>query len=296
MYRYNYTQVMKKFILLNASISLIIGLNSIFAQSIQNGDFEQWTTQGPFPTPNSWVGGPSITQSIDAHAGSFAIHLQTGVFVNPMTGDTLIIPGISATGISGQGPGTQPTIGFACTGRPDSLIGYYKYTAANSGDIPTFEVRISKWNTTSNLPDLIGGAFIQGIESSIYTRFSFPISYQASTIPDTAVVTLMSSDPAALLLGSELWVDDVSFVYNSAGIKDETLIASLVIKQQNDQVVLNHCLNKSLKIINMQGQLLYTIAFSNSDEISFSCNNFLAGIYFVIDETAQQSHRFVLVK
>jgi len=287
---------MKTFFLLNASFSLIIGLNSIFAQAIQNGDFEQWTAQGPFPTPNSWVGGPSVTQSTDAHAGSYAIHLQTGVFVNPMTGDTLTIAGISATGALGQGPGTHPTIGFACTGRPDSLIGYYKYTAASNGDFPTFEVRISKWNTTSNAPDLIGGVSMQGVESPIYTRFSFPISYQSATIPDTAVVEFRSSDPAALLLGSELWVDDVSFVYNSAGLTEESLATSLTFQQQNDQLVLNNCLNKSLKIINMQGQVLVTLTSSVSDEIILSTQSFLAGVYFIIDETTQQSHRFVLVK
>lgn len=287
---------MKKLILLNASISLIIGLNSISAQAIQNGNFEQWSVQGPFSTPNFWVGRPSVTQSIDSHAGSYAIRLQTGIFVNPMSGDTLTVAGISTTGISGQGPGTQPTIGFACTGRPDSLVGYYKYADLNNGDTPTFEVRISKWNASTNSSDLIGEATLQGIETANYIRFSLPISYLSASTPDTALVRLMSSDPVALLLGSELWVDDVSFVYNLAGIAEEGLVTSLTFKQQNDQLVLNNCLNKSLKVLNMQGQVLVTLISSVSDEIILSTQSYLAGVYFIIDETTQQSHQFVLVK
>lgn len=198
---------------------IALGANLAFTQMIPNGGFENWTLAGPAESVDGWAGTPGVTKSTDFHSGSFAVQVESSIFTNPITMTQDTLPGAVNTGVQGTGPGTGVR-GFAFTGRPDSIIGWYKYTPVGN-DLPVFNVVLSKWNTTTSSAEVISNSMFMGTAQSVYTRFSFPIEYLTTTIPDSANVELMSSNsqPNNVVLGSVLLVDDVSFVYNTpAGI------------------------------------------------------------------------------
>jgi len=49
---------------------------------------------------------------------------------------------------------------------------------------------------------------------STWTRFSFPINYSSTTIPDYFLIVTTAGDELDAVEGSELWLDDMAFVYN----------------------------------------------------------------------------------
>ena len=207
---------MKRIFLLTIAIFFFAFIN---AQTIPNADFETWTLVGPFEMPDGWAAGPSASKSTSAHSGTYAIQLKTDTFTNPMTSSLDTIPGMANTGMRGLGPGAGGTNGYAFTSRPDSLVGWYLFTPI-AGEMSTINVNLTKWNTGTSSNDIVGTASFLGGAAGTYTRFSIPISYSSTDLPDSANIELSNGDPMMRLIGATLLVDDLVFVSNPTGISD----------------------------------------------------------------------------
>ena len=271
---------MKKIFLISTAI---FSFACTYAQTIPNADFESWTLAGPFETPDGWAAGPSVSKSTSAHSGTYAIQLKTDTFTNPMTSTLDTIPGMANTGMRGLGPGAGGTNGYAFTSRPDSLVGWYLFTPI-AGEMSTINVNLTKWNTGTSSNDIVGTASFLGGATGTYTRFSIPITYSSTDIPDTANIDLINGDPMMRLIGATLLVDDLAFISNLTGISD---VRSTTISMQcypnpvNDIVHVAHTKGTEISLYSAVGMLIESIDNKGNDVIEFNVSSLSNGLYFI---------------
>ncbi len=187
-------------------------------QTIPNNSFETWATAGPFFSPSGWAGGPGVKQSNQPHTGSWALQCSVDTITNPSTSTLDTVAGSTYSGAMTMGPPVPgaPLPGFATTSRPDSLTGFFKYHALGT-DTCTIVATLSRWNTTSHVRETVGFAlFTNGINDSVYKRFSVPLTYLLTATPDTCVVQVMcANQQAPKHMGTTVWVDDLAFANHS---------------------------------------------------------------------------------
>ena len=200
---------MKKVFLL-ISISFLV--NKIYAQTVPNGGFENWSTDYYFDEPNFGITtnlqsfyltqAGNVQKSTDAYAGNFAAKLTTV----GTTADTL--PGVVFIGTPN---GNDILGGIPVSVRPDSLICYAKFNI-QPNDTGAILVAFKKLG----MPNAIGSARIlfTGTQST-YQYYSAAINWiDPFTVPDSLVGFFTSSsingNPA--IPGSELFLDNVGFV------------------------------------------------------------------------------------
>jgi len=216
---------MKKHVLFIAFVCAVSALN---AQSFPNGGFENWTNQTTYEDPQYWTSmnmmtlfgaGETAIKSTQAHSGTYALKLVTSVSDIGGDGEMDTLPGILILGTSDIMNGTGTT-GYPFTQRPDSLVGWYKLI---SPDNDPFQLQFSssKWNAGSGSQETIGTAFYQGQPSSTYIRFSVPITYVDNSLPDS-IQAFVGNATNGSGVTNELYLDDLSFVYNStAGLEEQ---------------------------------------------------------------------------
>lgn len=254
------------------------------AQTLPNGDFEDMhinNTQDANGDPVSydslgmgWVSGNEIWKDIAlgdippfmkdtswTNSGNHAILLRTQT-----------LTGIVATGNAGLGtyeydpenPFNSVKVGVPYTERPDSLTGFYDYLSV-MGDSCKVGVFFSKWNATTMQRDTIGlGEFSTNQSTGgNYTRFSVPITYTSTDMPDTmGIITLSSKGgfgggtPVGQN-GSTLILDDLAFATNDASVIENQLDNIAVFSNENS-ISINSSIDCSVNIFTLSGKLLHS--------------------------------------
>jgi hypothetical protein len=272
---------------------------TVNSQTIPNNGFETWsiTPPAPFESAEGWAGGPSISKSTNAHSGSFALQLETAVFTNPNNGETDTISGNAFTGTPGMGPGMPGTPGFAFTGRPDSLTGWYTYSTVGN-DANEVRVILSRWDTLTLQREEIANTVFSCNPSELYSRFSFPIQYNNSNIPDTASIEIRSSNSPmeAPILGSILLVDDLEFTsadQTGFSVVEPSSSIQFFPNPANDILNISNKTNAQVKIKNALGQVIETIQLSANSLKTISLSNYSNGIYFIIRD-GKYSSKFIV--
>ncbi|HTA28296.1 MAG TPA: T9SS type A sorting domain-containing protein, partial [Bacteroidia bacterium] len=206
------------------SIILIFSLTLLHAQynaATPNNGFEYWThvsSNGGYDDPDSsWsclnpttaitMNYTCYKDSLNPHSGRYDAHLITeSVF-------SITAPGALTTGRINTFTQTISG-GLPYTLRPDSMIGWYKYSSV-SGDNGDCEFYL--FGATH--ADTIGQAFFSTPKSTVgtWTRFSLPIIYGSLATPDTALWIFSSSiNQAGAQVGSQLYIDDLGLIINSS--------------------------------------------------------------------------------
>lgn len=165
-----------------------------------------------------------LFKSVDAHTGSYSVRMKnTTAF------------GVVANGIMTNGrvhADFDPTLGYVFTDvssedwrttftkRPDSLVGWYKYTPSGA-DRGKVEILLHDNTATGRIPesgstDHWVGRVQYDIEGTVavWTRFSMPFSYFNDNSPNYALVVITSGDTTAAVDGSQMWIDDLALIYN----------------------------------------------------------------------------------
>jgi hypothetical protein len=220
---------------------LIFSITLLKAQTnpaTPNASFADWTHYEPsgeqaYDVPNSWY---SINSTTDVF-GTITCYKDS---TTPLPGDRYAVilltqlvasievaPGALTTG-------TFNTVSQTISGglpyilRPDSIIGWYKYSSV-SGDNGDCEFYLFGATHT----DTIGQAFFKTPTSSVsnWTRFSLAITYTSSATPDTALWIFSSSNAqASAQVGSELYVDSLGLIFDSStGIKSITDAEDIIV-------------------------------------------------------------------
>ncbi len=276
---------MKKLLL--SLILLCICLQISKAQNIPNAGFENWTATGPFERPDNWDSSPKVSKSTDAHSGTYAIKLLTDTFTIPQSGNVDTIPGIINTGTQSSGPGNPGIKGYAFAARPDSLTGWFKYIPA-VGDSFFIHVSFSKWNTTAGSRENICDAVFTGSSSNTYKRFSFPMHYLTSSLPDTAIIEISNTKvqpPAAFIIGTQLFIDDLQFKTNMpGGIAQNNSTENNITSTPNpatENLLITGLDDDSITIINHAGEVVKYIATKNSSSLQLNIHDLPAGNYLI---------------
>lgn len=229
---------MKKLLLLFSISCLSFALQ---AQQLPNTDFEAWQNVGNNDEePTNWNSnktgggfaglGPQtcFRESSGVFSGSYCVRLRTGRILGNEVNGTVTTGRLEA-------PSTNPNDGYAhtvrndpdfntpFTGRPDSVVGYYKYTSVG-GDAGAFQVILhgdadvrmpDPNNTTSSF--IIGEANFDTPASNVtgWTRFSAAFDYTKTDTPKYILaIFTSSSDVSNASQGSTMWIDGVELVYN----------------------------------------------------------------------------------
>ncbi len=200
---------------------------SLFAQSIPNGSFENWSQQTYYEDPDQFTSTnplsyvatetANVTKTTDAHSGNFAAKMETiGSAGGPVFG-AVFIGQLGESTINGGVPFVE---------RPDSVKGFAKYNI-ESLDTAYVAVMFKLFGAP------IGICMIQFIGSqNEWEEFSAPVSWLVPIIsPDSMATGIVSSSLFAQpIIGSTITVDDVHFVgattpYPNGGFEDWTEFA-----------------------------------------------------------------------
>lgn len=200
---------MKKLILF---IAPLLFFNSLIAQTVPNGGFENWVTEFYFDEPNfgltsnlqsyytTYAG--NVQKSTDAFAGNYAAHLIT-------VGNNIdTIPGLILLGTPN---GSILEGGIPINVRPDSIKCYAKFNI-QPNDTASILIAFKKFG----IQNAIGGVQLvfTGVQNN-YQVYSAAINWvDATTIPDTLVGIFSSSSINAQnppVPGSEIYLDNIGF-------------------------------------------------------------------------------------
>jgi plastocyanin len=214
----------------------------VMAQTqLPNVGFESWDAVGSAQEePSNWnsnkTGGGNASSGPQTcfrdgsvvYNGTYSARIET---VSYLFG--IIVNGSMTTGRI-EAPSTNPLDGYThtipsnpsfsspFTARPDSLIGYYRYSSA-SGDQGKIECILhDSADFRTPIVDsskVVGNATFFTPTSSVtaWTRFAVPFNYWKSGSPAYVLVTSTSSAiPGGGTAGSTLWLDDLQVVYRPA--------------------------------------------------------------------------------
>ena len=263
---------MMKKIILNLALFLTATTLTAQSQPFPNGGFENWNGSGATLLPDEFHSnkdgnttaalGPqtAFQEGNNPHTGLYCVRIKTGKA--PIIGT--IVNGNLTTGYV-NAPSMDKAEGYIgttkhgstsnvrrvdFTSRPDSLVGYFKYTP--SGD-PSEKAKVRivlhkghyydpETPVNSNHPDSsinkVGEA-IYVSENQTYatwTRFSVPVTYTSSDNPEYLLVNITSSENQETSTnGSELWIDDFEFIYNPVSTTCDAPTA-LVLAEANGKI------------------------------------------------------------
>ena len=162
---------------------------------VPNGGFETWANGVPegFAANNLPPNFLPITQSTDAHSGSYAVKGE--VLANPLFPGQNAAPTLMSVGITGLGPA--------------SLTGWYKFTPANSATYLLISL-----NAVDQNNQMTGYGFQQIFNgASSYTQFTIPVDYSLGSGQPTVSYTisaLTGDGTPSPLLGTTFHLDDLS--------------------------------------------------------------------------------------
>lgn len=183
---------MKKF---NFTLTVLIALSIKTTAQIPNNDFENWKNN-IIVNPGKWQTFGKITQVTPGFSGNFAIRIER----DPVNSDA---PGAILYGTP-QGNAVSGGIPFA--GRPDSLVGYFKYNIV-TGDSAwiLFALKLN------GIPVSSDTGYFTGTDTAKFKRIAFKVTYLSGEIPDSLIIAVTSTNPNSRFTGSYIIVDSLHF-------------------------------------------------------------------------------------
>ncbi|MDX5348490.1 MAG: T9SS type A sorting domain-containing protein [Hymenobacteraceae bacterium] len=199
---------MKK--ILGALLVLATSFNT-FAQTLNNGTFENWANSGGVESPAGWTtldqiyGLPlgTVTKSTSKNSGTFAAKISVVSFLGSGSIPGVLSYGISSASASGQVSGTP------YTHRPDKFQFYYQYNLSSPDTTFAF-ASLTRWDAVNQVSELIGFAeVIIDAATNSYTLAEASFVYSSNMQPDTLMLIFFASTATNPAVGTTLYVDDV---------------------------------------------------------------------------------------
>ena len=279
---------MKKILLAIAFLSTL-GLN---AQNIPNSGLESWTFPFPFEDPTDWatlnvisyLGGPiSTTKSSDAHSGSFSAKSESFEADISGSGTMDTLAGIMFIGSIDFA--SQSSIqGMAFNYKPVSLIVWTKSNLL-SGDSSAIQVSLTKWNAATMTQDQIAqGFYLEEQSSSSFKRVSIPLMYNSTEAPDTMAIFVLSGI-SSIHPGSAIWVDDFSFVYNSASVEEiGGLSCSFFPNPADNALTISAEKDENIEVFTAAGVKVDAFVLFQNETKQLNTAAYPSGFYFLKNE------------
>ncbi len=296
-------------------IIIVAFVTSSMAQNqFENGGFEQWeeVVIGDYKLePVNWSSiktsdsdsynevAPVVWgKSDEAHSGNSSLYLKNKSYFGIVVTGTITngrvhteLPAVNSYMYTDPNDDRWNSImGW----RPDSVVGWYKSNPVGD-DFGTVKVALHKGEL--HLPqdeaNAIGIASIElptGVISE-WTRFSTPVVYYSNEKPEYQLTILTSGDGLEPVDGSEIWFDDLQFIYNNNSIDDNFADNMNVFTYQGKiNISINGSQNETYKIVisDIMGRQLY-IDNNYQGEKMILQQELQGGIYFITATKGQQS-------
>ncbi|MEO6904011.1 MAG: T9SS type A sorting domain-containing protein [Bacteroidia bacterium] len=270
-------------------ISIIsISASTVFAQALPNPGFEAWTVN---PTPAYDI--PTGWNTLNTVTGGFGIitcfkAVAVGDFHNGAAALKLVtknVAGQIANGLASTGNidaiKKSITGGLAYTGRPDSLVGYFKYTPASTDNGFVQMILTGAGGDT----DTVGIATFNTPKTTVaaYVRFAAPFIYKSVNAVAKSLCIISSSASATVHFeNSALFVDDLDLITKVTGVKQLTSVnVTIGPNPTNDFVMVkNPEMEKAtLVIYDVTGRTM-TQQLITDQSTTIYLNEYKNGMYF----------------
>jgi len=279
--------------------------------SVENGGFENWevppgldsTLMEPVDwsslktTDNSNLNGAAPVvwgKSTIAHSGNYSVYLKN-----------VSIFGIVANGTLTNGrvhSDMNPEKGYVFTdtsdgrwnsridSRPDSVVGWYRFHPVDN-DRGIVEVDLhtgyyQKPGTPEDSTRLVGKAIFKTPTETVdeWTRFAVPFEYFDDRIPEFYLFVLSSGDGYDARAGSEIWFDDIAFVYNNLpaekpDLREETLNVYVSFGTINIRLSAENSGGYRVVVTDILGRRVYQNRLTVAEELTVNPGR--SGIYIV---------------
>jgi len=255
----------------------LLTTTTAFAQNaIPNPDFENWITGGipiigTYEDPTGWgtinsttyvVGIQTVTKATQPQfvkSGNFALRLETYFFAplnRPAQGGAATAD-INITEESLEG-------GVPFNLRPSALQGWYQYYPVGT-DTATMAILLSKWNTALGVKDTVAYALLRTSDLvSEYSQFTAELEYFLEDDPDSMIVGFVCSGQFEPGIGSVMYVDDVSLVFEPVSVKASTKERVLLYPNPARDAVRFDLLNAALATVrSISGQIVLQQSLEN---------------------------------
>lgn len=202
---------------------------SVNAQ-IPNSSFETWLNMGAYENPDGWSTLNDFTTAAGVYTAEKGTPGSPGTAYLKLTSKTVgpdVVNGIAVSGV--LDPATQqPISGFAFNQQPSALTGKWQHMIYGSSQ-GSITVTLTRWDATMNSRMVVATAnkVLTGMAMS-WANFSIPLVYTDSQAPDSCIIVLKASgnNPSDQ---DYLWVDNLAFTGNVAGLAEQNIIANLSI-------------------------------------------------------------------
>jgi hypothetical protein len=272
-------------------ISIIsISASAAFSQALPNNGFEAWTVN---PTPaydiltewntlNTLIGSLGTvtcfkaTATGDFHSGAAALKLVTKKIA--LGGQ--VVNGIATTGtidITKQ----EISGGISYTGRPDSIVGYFKYTPVSTDNGFVQMILTGAGGDT----DTVGIATFNTPNTAVaaYVRFAAPFVYKSANAVAKSLCIISSSASATVQFeNSTLFVDDLELITKPTGLNQlKSVNVSVGPNPANDFIIVKNSeiAQASFVIYDVTGRVM-TQQLITDPSTTIYLNEYKNGLYF----------------
>ncbi len=301
-------------------LSLSISLCSFSQIQITNGGFENWDNVGTATEEpvdfNSNKTGSSTAQigpqtcfrdASIKHSGTYSMRLENKTV--PIIGT--IVNGSATTGVI-NAPSTTKSEGYigtvnystatdirrlAFTGRPDSIVGWYQYTSGGTGEVGKVTAILhnnnyfdpetpTTYHADPTADKIARATFLTPTGSNAtWTRFSAPFVYTASGNPSYIMINMTpSNNQLTTFAGSKIWIDDISFIYNSVtSVKDldseKTSKVYVFDKKLYVDFGTKATEQSTIELFDVTGRIILSQKLDNTSTHTIDISNLNTGIY-----------------
>lgn len=284
-------------------IAFAFALNS--NAQLLNGGFEDWTNNGSYSDPDHWF-------SLNYVSSTFSVLIcEEGTPGNPgskyvkLTSRTVgglgVISGTLTSGSYDNGTGDY-IMGFPFTQRPASLTGSWQYMPG-AMDQGTAYVLLTKWNTTTQVQDLIAiNSYALPGSQTTWANFDLPLTYISTDFPDSASIYFSSSGASSgsPVDGSYLYVDNLAFAGTASGISNTPapLTIDLFPNPANQFFYIaksNYDKETKYEIASIDGKIVQTgVAIGATTKVELK--NVASGVYLVhlFNEGAKITRKIII--
>jgi hypothetical protein len=259
---------------------------------LPNPGFETWMNMGTYENPDGWATLNDLTTMSGIYTATKGTPGSPGSSYLKLTSQTIgpnVVNGIAVSGVID--PVTQQAIsGFAFNQQPASFNGKWQHMIYGTSQ-GSISVELTRWDSGMNMRMTVatGSVTLSGMAMS-WTNFSIPFVYTDGQAPDSCIIVMKASG-ANPTQGDYLWVDNLSFVGNVAGIEENSSSFSELNVYPNpadDQVILSLTSEIEdqlmIEVYSLSGALILTQEVevtTGGNEIPVDLSSVLSGNYLI---------------